>query len=186
MARQPKSLKGSLLLDGGSLQGSYFHRTVVLICQHDAKGAFGLVLNKPTEGLVGEALPGDLPQALKEHRLFSGGPVQPQALSYLHSDFGLSDGNVMKDVQLGHSLDELVELAGSASLTLRLLVCAGYSGWGPGQLDEELSRGAWLTRPASTSLIFSNKPEQLWRSIVAKKGWQYRLMSDGPDDLSVN
>ena len=86
MSAESKFLQGQLLLDGGNLRGSFFHRTVVLICQHDAEGAFGLVLNRATENKVGEVLVADLPEPLKEQTLYVGGPVQPGALSYLHSE----------------------------------------------------------------------------------------------------
>ena len=71
------SLKGQLLLDNGTLGGSFFHRTVVLICEHDAEGAFGLILNRPTPNKVGDAIVADLPDTLKAMTLFLGGPVQP-------------------------------------------------------------------------------------------------------------
>lgn len=186
MARQPKSLKGSLLLDGGSLEGSFFHRSVVLICQHDAEGAFGLVLNKALGAKVAEALPGPVPEAIGSQYLYSGGPVQPQSLSFLHNDVHLLHGNVMTGLSVGHSLEDLIEIAGAGSLTQRLLVFAGYAGWGAGQLDDEMRREAWLTHPASLDLVFSPSPEGLWKKIIAKKGWRYRLMSEGPDDLSLN
>ncbi|MBL9170378.1 MAG: YqgE/AlgH family protein [Verrucomicrobiales bacterium] len=186
MARQPKSLKGSLLLDGGNLHGSLFRRSVVLICQHDPEGAFGLILNKSTGARLGEVLPGNLPDSLKSQPLFSGGPVQPQSLSYLHSDLQLLKPNVMKNLNVGHSLEDLVEIAETNSLTQRLLVFAGYAGWDAGQLDDEMRREAWLTHPASLDLIFSPAPETLWNRVVSKKGWRYRLMAEGPEDLSSN
>ena len=105
-----KSLKGQFLLDGGKLAGSYFHRSVVLICQHDPEGAFGLIVNRPTDKKVGEALVADLPDTLKDQPLFLGGPVQPQAMSYLHADLFLPEANVLPNLNLDHSLDELVEL----------------------------------------------------------------------------
>lgn len=71
-----KSLKGQLILDGGKLQGSFFHRTVVLICQHDEEGAFGLILNRETENKVGQAVVANLPESIKDQLLFIGGPVQ--------------------------------------------------------------------------------------------------------------
>src|ERR1043165_7308791 len=100
-----KSLKGQLLLDNGRLQGSFFHRTVVLICQHNEDGAFGLMLNRPTGKKIGEALSANLPEQLKIQELFLGGPVQPQALSYLHSDNFLPDANVLPNLNLDHSLE---------------------------------------------------------------------------------
>ena len=78
----PRYLQGHLLLDGGKLNGSFFHRSVVLICQHDSEGAFGLVLNRSTGSKVGEALVANLPTTIKEQVLYSGGPVQPTALAF--------------------------------------------------------------------------------------------------------
>ncbi len=181
-----KSLKGQLLLDGGKLAGSCFHRSVVLICQHDAEGAFGLVVNHSTDKKVGEALVADMPDTLKEQTLFLGGPVQPQALSYLHSDAFLPDANVLPNLHLDHSLDELVELGGSFSPTQKLKVFAGYAGWSPGQLDDEMKRGAWLTHPGSVELVFDGESKHLWVKLVRQQGWQYRLLSEQPEDLNWN
>ena len=180
------SLRGHLLLDGGKLTGSWFHRTVVLICQHDAEGAFGLVLNRPAGAHLGEAVVADLPESLKQLALYVGGPVQPGALSFLHSDAFVPDASVMPNIDLGHSLDELRELADGYSATRRLLIFAGYAGWSAGHLDEELARKAWLTHPASPELIFAEDPQDLWRHILLRKGGAFRLLAISPDDLSVN
>src|SRR5512141_2285889 len=101
MSKKFNSLQGQLLLDGGKLRGSFFHRTVVLICQHDAEGAFGLVLNRTTGSKVSDALVADLPGRLKELPLFLGGPVQPGALSYLVADDYLPGANVLPNLNLG-------------------------------------------------------------------------------------
>src|SRR3954465_15177667 len=100
MAKEFQSLRGQLLLDSGELRGSFFHRSVVLICQHDEEGAFGLILNRSTENKVGDAVVADLPTRLKNELLFIGGPVQPTALSYLHSDIQLPAANVMDTLQV--------------------------------------------------------------------------------------
>ena len=158
MTAKTKSLKGQLILDNGKLRGSFFHRTVILICQHDAEGAFGLILNRSTKNQVGDALVAKLPQAVKDETLFLGGPVQPQALSFLHNDAYLPDANVMPNLNLGHSLDNLLEIADSYSSTQRLKIFAGYAGWSPGQLDDEMKRDTWMTHPASLELIFHPEP----------------------------
>ena len=186
MAGKFKSLKGQFLLDGGKLAGSYFHRSVVLICQHDPEGAFGLIVNHPTDKKVGEALVADLPDTLKDQSLFLGGPVQPQALSYLHADAFLPDANVLPNLNLDHSLDELVELGESFSISQKLKVFAGYAGWSSGQLDDEMKRGAWLTHPASVEIVFGEDDKKLWARLVRQKGWQYRLLSEQPEDLNWN
>jgi len=181
-----KSLKGQLLLDGGKLQGSFFHRTVVLICQHDPDGAFGLVLNRASGSQVGEMIVADMSESLKKQPLYLGGPVQPAALSYLHTDNFLLNANVLANLSLGHSLDDLVEIGQSFSSTQQVRIFAGYAGWSPGQLDEEVKRDAWLSHPASLDLVFHTNPDNLWQMILRQKGWKFRLLSQTPEDLSWN
>lgn len=180
------SLKGQLLLDGGKLQGSFFHQTVVLICQHDEEGAFGLVINRPAGDLVRNVLVADMPDYIKEQPLFLGGPVQPGVLSFLNADNWNPDADAMSNITLGHSVDELLELGESFSTLRKLRVFAGYSGWSAGQLDDEMRRESWLTHPASLELVFHDNPNDLWRLILRQKGWQYKLLSEAPDDISLN
>src|ERR1700690_81215 len=100
MSGTGKILKGRLLLDGGQLLGSFFHRTVVLICEHNAEGAFGLVLNRSAGSKIGEVIVADLPDTLKQSPLFLGGPVQPTALSFLHADNFIPDATVFPNFNL--------------------------------------------------------------------------------------
>jgi len=186
MPEKDKFLKGQLLLDSGQLRGSFFQRTVVLICQHDAEGAFGLVLNRATGSNVGEMIVADLPDSLKACPLYLGGPVQPSALSFLHSDSFIPDANVVPNLSLGHSLDSLLEIGESLSPTRKLKLFAGYAGWSPGQLEDEMKRKAWLTHPASLELVFDTACDQLWQTILRRKGWKYKLLSQMPEDLSSN
>ena len=186
MLEPEKFLKGQLLLDSGQLRGSFFQRTVVLICQHDAEGAFGLVLNRATGSNVGEMIVADLPNDLKVCPLFLGGPVQPSALSFLHTDAFIPDANVFPNLSLGHSLDSLMELGESFSATRKVKMFAGYAGWSPGQLEDEMKRKAWLTHPASLELVFETDPAKLWQMILRQKGWRYKLLSQMPEDLSLN
>jgi putative transcriptional regulator len=146
MSEPVKTLKGKLLLDGGDLTGSFFHRSVLLICEHNAEGAFGLVLNRSSGSKVGELIVADLPETLKFAPLFLGGPVQPTALSFLHSDNFIPDANVFPNLNLGHSLDDLLEIGESFT-----------------------------------------PPEALWQKILKSKGgWKNKLLSQMPDDLSLN
>ncbi len=187
MSENGKFLKGRLLLDGGNLRGSFFHRTVVLICEHNAEGAFGLVLNRFAGNKVGEVLVADLPELLRESPLFFGGPVQPTALSFLHSDGFLPNANVLPNLSLGHSLDDLLEVGESFSQAKKVKLFAGYAGWSPGQLEEEMKRKSWLTFPASLELVFETPPDALWQKIIKTKGgWKNRLLAQMPDDLSLN
>ena len=187
MSENKKWLKGKLLLDGGELHGSFFHHTVVLICEHNAEGAFGLMLNRVASGRVGDVIVANLPGALKEAPLFLGGPVQPTALSFLHSDNFIPNASVLPNLNLGHSLDDLVEIGESFSTGKKVKMFAGYAGWSPGQLEMEMKRKSWLTFPASLELVFDTPPEQLWQKIVKSKGgWHNKLLSQMPEDLSWN
>jgi len=186
MPEAVKFLKGQLLLDSGQLRGSFFQRTVLLICQHDAEGAFGLVLNRATGSNVGEMIVADLPDALKTFPLYLGGPVQPSALSFLYSDSFIPDANVIPNLTLGHSLDALRDIGESFSPDRKIRMFAGYAGWNPGQLEEEMKRDAWLTHPASLELVFETEPTQLWQSILRSKGGKYLLLAQMPEDLSMN
>jgi putative transcriptional regulator len=124
---------------------------------------------------------------LKEQPLFLGGPVQPTALSFLHSDSFIPDATVLPNLSLGHSLDSLVDIGASFSTTKKVKLFAGYAGWSPGQLENEMKRNSWLTHPASLELIFDTPPEKLWQMVLRSKGgWQNRILSQSPDDLSWN
>lgn len=186
MASPHKSLQGQLLLDGGKLHGSFFHRSVVLICQHDEEGAFGLILNRSTENKVGQALVANVSETIKEQPLFLGGPVQPGTLSFLHTDSSVPEANVMLNLNLGHSIDILMDLSESVSSSQQLKLFSGYSGWTAGQLDQEMARKDWLVHPASIDLVFHPEPGLLWKEILRQKDDKSRLLADSPDDLSWN
>src|ERR1051326_8833218 len=183
MSEPEKFLKGQLLLDSGQLRGSFFQRTVVLICEHNNEGAFGLVLNRATGSKVGDMVIADLPDILKDCPLFLGGPVQPTALSFLHSDSFIPDANVLPNLSLSHSLDALMEIGESFSTARKVKMFAGYAGWSPGQLEDEIKRDAWLTHPASLELVFDVDSARLWQLILQQKGWKYKLLSQTPEDL---
>jgi putative transcriptional regulator len=186
MPGQFHSLQGQLLLDGGKLQGSFFHRAVVLICAHDRQGAFGLILNRPGGGKVGDALVANVAHAVKEQMLYIGGPVHPGTLSFLHSDAFVPHGNVMSNLNLGHSIETLTDLGESFSTGVKLRLFAGYAGWSAGQLDQEMARQDWLVHPATLELVFPPNPELLWKQIISQQNGPLRWLADAPEDLSWN
>ncbi|MCX7887260.1 MAG: YqgE/AlgH family protein [Verrucomicrobiae bacterium] len=185
-----KSLKGQLLLDGGRLLDTEFRRTVVLICQHDANGAFGLVLNRPSEHKVGCALDDPLPEPIRDLPVFLGGPVQPQAFSCLIHDSAYttteSEWTVLPGLRLTHDIRELLEPEEDFLRRARFKFFAGYAGWAPGQLEQELKQHAWLVHPATVDLVFDPQPKLLWSKILRTKGPQYRLLAELPEDPSLN
>ncbi len=186
MPEKSKFLKGQLLLDSGQLRGSFFQRTVVLICQHDAEGAFGLVLNRPSGSSAGEVITVDLPPSLSDEPVFVGGPVQPSALSFLHTSQFMPDANVLPNLSVGHTLEELVQLGEGFSPARKIRLFAGYSGWSSGQLEDEIRRDAWLIHPATADLVFAPDTQNLWQQVLRQKGWRYELLASMPVDPSLN
>jgi putative transcriptional regulator len=188
MPKPEPRLGGQLLLDGGTLRGSYFSRTVVFVCSHDEDGAFGLVLNRPTETQLQAAFDRTLPSSLRQRPLFGGGPVQPAALSFLYPGKAKEPAKTpLPGVVLHHDLDALIQLGKHPEARVALRVFAGYAGWSPGQLDDEMKRKAWLTHPASLELLFDVPPETLWQHILRNRGsWRDRLLAMSPEDFAVN
>jgi putative transcriptional regulator len=158
----------------------------VLICQHDEAGAMGLILNRLAGSKVGDAVVANLPQAVKEQPLYIGGPVQPGVLSFLHSDTFVPHANVMPQLNLGHSIEALMDLGESYSTTQKLRLFAGYAGWSPGQLEQEMARNDWLTHPATVDLVFGSDPAQLWKQILRQKGPKHRWLADSPENPAWN
>lgn len=185
--RRIPSLQGRLILDGGKLAGSAFHRSVVLICQHDAKGALGLVLTHVGRLPLHAVLDTDVPMPIRDLPVGLGGPVQKAALSYLVSHPALLHPNVLPGLRLGHDPEELIEIGRSWMPGHRARIFVGYAGWSAGQLDEEILRESWLQHPADLGLIFDVPPGLLWRHILkSRPSWQERILPDAPEDLLLN
>jgi putative transcriptional regulator len=179
------SVRGQLLVAGPGLLDPNFWRTVVLIVEHTEEGALGLVLNRPSETSVGEAVP-QLAELLNpEERLFIGGPVQPSSVIVLARFEDATDAALLAfdDIGVlgtGPSADELSAgvRAGRAFL--------GHAGWGAGQLDGELERGDWILEPARREDAFAQDPQELWPDVLTRKGGSYALVARMPADPSMN
>lgn len=181
-----QSLKGAFLLDSGKLKGSFFEKTVIYLCQHDLEGSLGFVINRPTGSTLGKVVEANLPESIKSLPLYLGGPVQTDVLSYLHADGGLIKTNIVPGIEFGNSIEGLLELVGNYSPSKEIKVFGGYSGWGSGQLEQELKSGAWFVHQSSIDSIFSIPGKDIWNHLLAEMGPEYKLISQQPDDPSLN
>ena len=178
------STRGQLLIAGPGLVDPNFFRTVVLVIEHSRDGALGLVLNRPSETKVGEAV-SELEQLLDlDDPLFIGGPVQPSALIVL-AEFEDAEHAALI------AFDNIGVLATGApedepSRVRRTRAFVGHSGWGPGQLDAELERGDWILEPAVDVDAFTENASELWEAVLTRKGGSYALVARMPPDVSVN
>ena len=172
-----ESLSGRLLIASPSMP-DYFHRTVILVVEHSDQGAFGLVLNRPSETTVGEASP-ELAELIGEdHVIYVGGPVQPNAVTAVgdHSDPETATKLIVGSVGMV-DLDDPPEVR-------RLRVYVGYAGWGEGQLDGELEQEAWIVEDAHPDDPF--RDGDLWSVVLGRKGGEFALLARMPPDPSVN
>ena len=169
------TLAPALLLSMPQLVDPNFSRTVVLLCKHSDGGAFGLVVNRPlvTSGRVVVNL--DPPVSTdSDLEVWVGGPVEPQRSWML---VGGESGS--EEFSSGMRIADGLYLSTSPDLLRRLLepdppprtrLVVGYSGWGPGQLEAELTASAWLMSDIDRELIFNTPPERMWEAAIRRLG----------------
>jgi putative transcriptional regulator len=179
-----KSLRGSLLISSGGLWDPNFRHTVVLIGEHNAEGAFGVVINRALDVPVEEAVPLLSNLIPAGEALFEGGPVQQDGAVLLAelTDPELADMLVFESV--GFVVENLLGDIQPNIVQARLF--AGYSGWGPGQLEAEMAAESWILEPARKDDVFTDAPDSLWSRVLRRKGPEFRTLSRMPYDPSMN
>jgi putative transcriptional regulator len=162
----------SFLLSMPQMQDPNFARTVVLLCDFNPDGAFGLVLNRPTE-MAARDMVRLIPPAVdgNDLRLYIGGPVQPELGWILVNDApGTGEYRTIREGLHLSSSPELLRSVLEQQPTPRARVIAGYAGWGPGQLDEELAQSAWLIGEVHIDLVFDVDPAAMWDTAIRRLG----------------
>ena len=182
-----ESLRAHLLVAVPQLPDTNFYRTVVLMIQHDEEGAFGVVLNRPSEVTIA-----DIWEKVTSHPcdradpINLGGPVQGPLLA-VHTDVACAENEIMSGVYLASDRDYLEKLVQQRTHVFRIF--SGYSGWGGGQLEGELEAGGWLTTPATRNYIFGND-EDLWKTVAQNIGREILFdklnIRRAPRDPSMN
>lgn len=180
-----ESLAGQLLLASPALQDPNFERSVVLIGLHSAEGAMGVVLNRPSESTIADAAPQLEPAVGESDPVFVGGPVQPGSIVFLAEFVDPAPAGVLVLGRIGFPAPD-AELDELSRATERVRVYAGFAGWGEGQLEEEIERGDWIADAALPEDVFTEAPEELWSSVLTRKGGSYALIARMPRDPSLN
>ncbi len=168
------STAGQFLVATDELRDPRFIRTVVYMVQHDARGAMGLVVNRPMGdipladlldrlGLEGKGVNGEI-------RVHYGGPVEPSRGFVLHTNDYVTQGTeVVKDGIAVTFQPEILRAIGTGTGPRRTLLALGYAGWSPGQLEAELEAGAWVLVPADEALLFDDNYEKKWARAMARR-----------------
>lgn len=182
-APESKSLAGCLLVAHPELMDPNFRRTVLLLSEHQKpKGAFGLILNRPTGQTVGELLAGQTVGKLGRVEVFLGGPVAVDQMSFAAFHWN----PVLGRMECGHhlGLEEAEESLIRENTVLRAYI--GYSGWAPGQLEGELRHRSWVVAKPRPAVLDPRNAAVLWRDVLVPLGPEFRLQAEAPEHLGLN
>ncbi|MGV7229344.1 MAG: YqgE/AlgH family protein [Nitrospirales bacterium] len=180
--------KGVVLIATPALRDPNFCQAVILLCEYGPEGALGVVLNRPTEMNITEVLPHMPVLEGQSHRVFSGGPVQKDSLLVLyHLNEEVEDTHAVLDgVYLGGNTETLKRILEVPAEEESFRAYMGYSGWGPGQLENEMKSGSWLIMPAQPKIVFEDQASGLWADVLQTFGDEYRMYAHMPIDPSLN
>lgn len=177
---------GILLIADPFLKDQNFMRTVIFICEHQPEGSFGFVLNKAFEHTLDELMMGFEGFPIP---VFYGGPVQMDTIHFLHQYPEQVTGSheVMKGIYWGGDFEKLSALVKNQQIDFnKVRFFIGYSGWGNGQLGDELNEKSWLTVDATKALIFHQQPDNIWKDSLKHLGGDYEMLINYPIDPQLN
>lgn len=179
--------KGTFLIATPDIENGIFFRSVLLVCEHNENGSFGLVINKNIELDLPEEILNVQNLENPNVRILAGGPIQTNQMMLLHtSDKILKQTlKICDNVYLGGDLQFLQEaLTDKSGPSINL--CFGYAGWEATQLEREFLDGHWFIFPASEKFIFHTPTDKLWQTLLREMGGKYASLSMIPEDLSLN
>lgn len=184
--KNKQASKGKLLIAEPFLNDPYFKRSVVLLTEHNEKGSFGFILNKPIDLKLNEAI-ADMPHISAPIHL--GGPVGRETLHFLHTLGDALKGSleVLDGLYWGGDFEQLKDMISAGAVApeqVRFFV--GYSGWSPNQLDEELERNDWMIVNATLKDVMKEDTQDLWQDILQSLGKEYAILANFPSDPSFN
>lgn len=181
-----KIQRGTLLLSEPFLADENFVRSVVLICEHNEQGSFGLVLNKETTFQLADVVEVNLQLPIS---LFVGGPVEINTLHFLHEESDKIDGGIAISDGLvwGGDFEQMrVSMLTGDLLDEQIRFFIGYSGWDSGQLENELAEKAWIAYNRPLKGLLNINHQLLWRVLMNELGGNYKEMANYPIDPSMN
>jgi putative transcriptional regulator len=168
------NLTGQLLVAAPGIGDPRFDGAVIYLIHHDKNGAFGVAINRP----VGKHKLSELLDALGqpskgitgEARIFAGGPVQPEIGIVVHTTDYRSDRTVAVDARFAITSDsQILRAMASGKGPKKSLIAFGYAGWGPGQLEDEMSHNDWYVTPADAALLFDDDRDTVWQKAYDRR-----------------
>lgn len=178
--------KGTLLISEPFLKDPYFHRTVILICEHDGDGSLGFVVNKIVRNNSNKEL---LINGSDKFVAYYGGPVAPETLHFIHTRPDIIEHSVpvINNIFWSGNYDQAMEAIEKEEIKPNeLKFFVGYSGWDAGQLNNEIDEKTWLLREATSDILFHKTASNIWKMSVESLGKDYKIISNFPLDPRLN
>lgn len=177
---------GSILIAEPYLPDNNFTRSVILICEHNEEGTIGFVLNKPLEVTLNDVMNDS---ETPDWPLREGGPVGMDAIFFLHTfgNYIKESKKVVGNIYWGGDYEEIKVLLSSNTITeeeARIFV--GYSGWAPGQLDEEIKMGSWFISDVNEDLLLKSSDKELWNKAVQNLNSKDKIWANAPKNPFLN
>ena len=177
---------GIILIADPFLKDPNFLRTTVFVCEHKPEGSIGFVLNRKHNLDIGDLI-ADLEGCT--YPVYYGGPVQMNAVHFLHQCPGLISGGleIVDGIFWGGNFEEVCMLIKNKSINqhqIRFFV--GYSGWSEGQLEEEMKEKSWLITLGNRKLVFHRNTDLIWKEAIKQLGGDYEQIINYPIDPQLN
>lgn len=184
------TLRGHFLVAGPRLRDPNFFKSVVLIVEHNDEGAMGLVINLPSSVTIESALSGHFDAPVAGGHVYQGGPVEQTALFLLHNSQALDPGEtpILPDLFIGSCAEVFEQVVSQAATDdmIQYRIFSGCSGWGAGQLEDELSRGDWQIVHASVEIVFATDPYEVWDLLAEQIRRERRILPNHPENPEWN
>jgi putative transcriptional regulator len=177
---------GRFLISEPFLYDINFKRSVILLCEHNKSGSLGFILNRQLDITMKDVM--DIDTVL-DIPLYMGGPVQNDTLHYIHRDknFASSSIEIANGLYWGIDFQQIVPQLENNTLDVdNFRFFLGYSGWGAGQLKDELAINSWFVTPASAKLAFEEDHPKLWKTLLRNMGGSYKVLSNSPESPMLN
>lgn len=174
--------EGRILISEPSLFNDYFHRSVILLADHNENGSFGIIINKPTDYKVKDVIKG-FPEF--DNDVFIGGPIKPDNLFVIHT-LGKKIENSVKispNLYWGGNFDTITKMISENLIQPnQIRFCVGYAGWTPNQLADEIKQKSWIVENTTSKEIFNTKPEEFWPNKMKSFGYKYAIWANVPSN----
>lgn len=179
MGHEEQSVAPGLLIAMPQLKDPNFARSVVLLLEHNEEGSFGVVINNPIPAAV--TLQGDAGEPIPVvENVFLGGPVAPHVCMVVHSSEWQCERTqtVAEGLCMSEPSTAMPNLLDKDEVVFRFIM--GYAGWGAGQLESEMARGAWLCSPVTLDLVLGTEPEEQWNTVIRSLGIDPMMLIPAP------